>query len=72
MCKYCKNLKRIKDLDENYYQEIIKAWQLHSRKAEIIIEELFLLLEYKNVNHGAAYERLHQKACKWLGKNYIE
>lgn len=27
MCKYCRNLKRIKDLEEKEYLDLIKKWK---------------------------------------------
>lgn len=37
MCKYCKSLKRIKDLDENEYKKIIHHWRLRDLEARKLL-----------------------------------
>lgn len=43
MCRYCKNLKRLKDLDEKEYQRIIQRWRLRDLRARNIIKKLVQL-----------------------------
>lgn len=49
MCKYCKNLKRIKDLCENDYQKVLSSWKRRNYQAEKLLCMLALALE----NYGS-------------------
>ena len=38
MCKYCKKLKEIKDLEESRYLSIIDSWKRRDRYARKLVE----------------------------------
>lgn len=47
MCKYCKNLKRIKDLREKELTEIIELWRRRDAQARRLISKLYGQLLYE-------------------------
>lgn len=52
MCKYCKNLKRIKDLDKEEYLRIIKRWRNRDLKARKLLCDALDLLGYRSCDKG--------------------
>lgn len=42
MCKFCSNLKRIKDLDEKEYKKIIDYWRQRDLKARKLLVRLLI------------------------------
>lgn len=52
MCKYCKNLNRIKDLNENEYKKIIEMWRHRDYKARKLLCDALNLLGYKSCDNG--------------------
>ena len=74
MCKYCKNLKRIKDLNENEYKKIIHKWKHHVYLGEKIMKEAqTLLLKLKTENIIDHYEKHYviERIKKYLTTEYI-
>ena len=51
MCKYCKNLKRIKDLDEKSYLEIISNWKAYAYRMEKLLKRIDedLLIDFEHM-----------------------
>ena len=69
MCKYCKRLKKIKELDENYYKQVISAWKRRDMQACNLIKNLVQIqvfsLETQRALLNEANDFIH---CNWVGK----
>ena len=66
MCKYCKRLKQLKDLDEKRYKEIISAWRSRDRRMQDLLEA-FTAVE----SDDPVYRVLVRSAKAELSKNYV-
>lgn len=69
MCKYCKRLKELKDLDKKSYDEIIHFWKLRDKKARDLVSYLYIML----ISDGANTRFIHKQVvdfldCKYIGK----
>lgn len=69
MCRYCKNLKRLKDLDEKEYLKIINQWRERDRKARGLI--YWLMLEVQEPSDRVLADVLVRKAKSFLSENFV-
>lgn len=50
MCRYCKNLKRLKDLDEKGYKKIINKWRNYAKRQDKLLSEALDILDFYAAN----------------------
>lgn len=68
MCKYCKRLKELIDLDKKEYERVINAWKRRDLKARKLVADLYLRLH--TVGIFADYK--HDEIVSFLDFNCLE
>lgn len=77
MCKYCKRLKELRDLDEKRYLELIDEWRRHAYKAECIMRRAIDVMD--NVCSGEEVcfedicdmENCVSEMSSWISIDYV-
>lgn len=70
MCKYCKNLKRIKDLEEKEYKKIIDKWRFRDKEARDLLFNCVRLFHAFPVPYNV-YEVHERNILSFLDKNFL-
>lgn len=67
MCKYCKRLKELKDLEKKSYEEIIHYWRVRDLTARQLVADLVQLQVF---DLDTQYSLL-KKAKEFVSCNYV-
>ena len=67
MCKYCKRLKELRDLDAKQYEKTIRAWQRRDLTARNLVTWMYCMLgpDEKLVFRSRVNEFIN---CDYVGK----
>lgn len=67
MCKYCKRLKELKDLDKKSYEQIINFWRARDKEARDIIRAYMLATTYDLL----VSKKIADKAWRFCFTDYV-